>query len=369
MNFDESPGGSSSKGQENGDDSNGSDRPLKKARFAWQVKGKYHLKNDANDAAVDATTSTESESTDEEMAGCSGYTCLTPDDLLDNTNTDISEAIDPYLDTLGEYIYDQELKNLQYVTGSADESLRRISKIEDFEYKTTRNDSVIGSYEVDSVPMSLVASETYTEDQCIARWQAKQMARGSIDNTINRVLDFCKENTSTPEDEAHHVAHDVAELINNLPEDDSIENEGILMAISAHGLQNAPSSSLARVGEFEEQCDSIGFDGIPANVEISVPNSRSDIESPERYPHDINLGLNNIDMQWSYSNAERSRGNENSPSPSNVGLPFAFIENLRSGDVASGIMNDPDNHCDVLDAAVLFAIQSKGLTTFGTDYG
>ncbi|KAF9417033.1 hypothetical protein HW555_005785 [Spodoptera exigua] len=365
MNFDESPGGSSSKGQENGDDSNGSDRPLKKARFAWQVKGKYHLKNDTNDAAAEATTSTESESTDEEMvAGCSGYTCLTPDDLLNNT--DISEAIDPYLDTLGEYIYDQELKNLQYVTGNADESLRRISKIEDFEYKTTRNDSVIGSYEVDSVPMSLVASESYTEDQCIARWQAKQMARGSIDNTINRVLDFCKENSSTPEEE--HVAHDVAELIDNLPEDDSIENEGILMAISAHGLQNASNSSLVRVGEFEEHCDAISYDGIPANVELRVPTSQN-IESPERYPHDLNFGLNNIDMQWSYSNAERSRGNENSPSPSNVGLPFAFIENLHNGDVASGIINETDNHCDVLDAAVLFAIQSKGLTTFGTDYG
>lgn len=49
MNNNENNIGGSSSGQENGDPKPKQDRPLKKARFAWQVKGKHHLKTDSSE--------------------------------------------------------------------------------------------------------------------------------------------------------------------------------------------------------------------------------------------------------------------------------------------------------------------------------
>ncbi|GBP07633.1 hypothetical protein EVAR_2758_1 [Eumeta japonica] len=48
MNISQQAGESSSNRQENGDNTAEIERPLKKARFAWQVKGKYHLKDESN---------------------------------------------------------------------------------------------------------------------------------------------------------------------------------------------------------------------------------------------------------------------------------------------------------------------------------
>lgn len=50
MNSGQSSRESSSCGQENGAALSDPERPLKKARFPWQIKGKHHLKNQTNEA-------------------------------------------------------------------------------------------------------------------------------------------------------------------------------------------------------------------------------------------------------------------------------------------------------------------------------
>uniref|UniRef100_A0A6M2DK97 Putative product n=1 Tax=Xenopsylla cheopis TaxID=163159 RepID=A0A6M2DK97_XENCH len=59
------------------------------------------------------------------------------------------------------------------------------------------------------------------DDRGLARWQARQVAKGFVDNTINRVLDSFTE--------APMPGH-TGSLV--------VEDAAILMAISAHGLQN-----------------------------------------------------------------------------------------------------------------------------------
>lgn len=66
------------------------------------------------------------------------------------------------------------------------------------------------------------------------------MARGFVDNRINHVLESWLH--PPPQGPAGFLALEVADFFNNLPVANSIENEGILMAISAHGLQNTTSN-------------------------------------------------------------------------------------------------------------------------------
>lgn len=148
----------------------------------------------------------------------------------------------------------------------------------------------------------------------------------------------------------------------------SIENEGILMAISAHGLQNASSSY------FSESLEEIRQAGLtsPA-IRISFGPyighvDESDDESEEESQHDY--PLNNV--QWRLSNRLRNESSETIPAPTFHGTSNLTVnyENLHNTDETSDDVEiEDENHHDFLDAAVSFAIQSKGLTTFGTDYG
>lgn len=161
------------------------------------------------------------------------------------------------------------------------------------------------------------------------------MAQGIVDNTINRVLDSWM-GAPLPADMVTNrfLALDVAEFSNNLPGDNSIENEGILMAISAHGLQNASSRSTdtLHTTSLEESEQSVAPSPPPSNDSWNKTSTCSP------------------DISGSSSEAEESKTNY-------------FDENMSMNDDAF------DNHFDFMDAAISFAIQNKGLTSYGTDYG
>ncbi|CAH0588098.1 unnamed protein product [Chrysodeixis includens] len=381
MNVADSTGGSSRKGQENGDASSESERPLKKARFAWQVKGKYHLKNDASEISKTSRM----ESLDPDLAGSSG-----------SASSSKNVGAEQNLEILGDYLLKQDFNTLDSVHPVISDPEKSIHKpgssvpteklqypryvssfdnVTNNELRTNDNSNEFGSH-----PISMVASPNLTEDHYIARWQAKQMAKGVIDNTINRVLDsWIQVPLPQEEDGSRFLALDVTDFINNLPGDNSIENEGILMAISAHGLQNTSNSNSSSDTE-DVSTSSVSTDSLP---QIPIPRRSfspllSDDESQElSIPCDTDTSSNDLDLPWSYSDnrrlmteTDKTETNDTHfplfPDASNLSYPYPNENNPNSNAFDGNMV---DNHCDFLDAAVTFAIQSKGLTTLGTDYG
>lgn len=206
------------------------------------------------------------------------------------------------------------------------------------------------------------------------------MAKGFVDNTINRVLDsWLVAPLQAEMDNNRFLALDVAEFINNLPGDNTVENEGILMAISAHGLQNTSTSSGSKNSESDQS------EMLNQKSECMTPPS-SPIPSDDNITHEtfttddqIDSNSSNLDMTWSYSD-ETMRKNVNNltqlallPDASSQYQYFNETENLQAANIDYHNIrsndSDFDNQLDFLDAAVSFAIQNKGLTSYGTDYG
>ncbi|KAG7300187.1 hypothetical protein JYU34_015736 [Plutella xylostella] len=371
---------SSCKRQENGDVAAGSDRPLKKARFAWQVKGKYHLRNDTSETDKPSTANR-----DPDNAGTSSDSENDSNDLVGNTEQN--------LEILGDYLLKQDFNTLDSVITDSDKSLLKpcpnISpgKLSYPRYVSTyetggasHNSSDYSSRDNVSIPMSMVhQSPSFSEDQCIARWQARQMAKGFVDNTINRVLDsWMVTPMPTENDSNRFLALDVAEFINNLPGDNSIENEGILMAISAHGLQNTSNASTST--KEDNKNHQYKSKSSKNNVFPSPPSSPvlSDDESMnETMKEDQSDKVNSHVLTDSCS----CPGNDTSGSNSNLFQPNPFAPfslfpdpegSSDNEDMNENTSTNDDifaNHFDFMDAAVTFAIQNKGLTSFGTDYG
>ncbi|XP_065157356.1 uncharacterized protein [Atheta coriaria] len=140
------------------------ERPFKKARYIWQLKGKYHLKSSAS----------QQQSTPLHSA-CSNHSSDT----------------------------DSDLENIPYSNNQP----------------TTRIDK--------TVPITLVMPNNHTQDEYLEQWQASQMAKGYIDNTINSLLEMWK------------IAPFDSDVMEDLENDEQVEDEGILMAIQSHGLQTS----------------------------------------------------------------------------------------------------------------------------------
>lgn len=401
MNISENIGESSCKRQENGDASQEPDRPLKKARFAWEVKGKYHLRNDITDGKSNQIGETDTAGSSKQESKLVGST-------------------EQNLEILGDYLLKQDFNSLDSISdnnasllpsSSSTQKLSYPQYISTFESSRDTSESSGNTNGDRSIPNSMVYSSKEVEDQCIARWQARQvflflllyhlyiisyfffikkyvnnhvfffqMAKCFVDNTINRVLDsWMIAPLPADMDNNRVLALDAAEFINNLPGDNSIENEAILMAISAHGLQNNSGSSNDNSGT--DQCDS--------SKHIYMSAASSPIPSDDESP-DINLenklqtecSTNNLDMSWTYADDIEHNSNSNSPLkfyPETSSSSYQFFsetDNLNNSNIEyeaedneTHDNNIANNHYDFLDAAVSFAIQYKGLTSYGTDYG
>lgn len=204
------------------------------------------------------------------------------------------------------------------------------------------------------------------------------MAKGFVDNTINRVLDSWIHPPLPPDvDNSRFLALDVAEFINNLPGDNSIENEGILMAISAHGLQNTSSSSSSNSQNEQQKYNSNSKD----ETFLSPPSSpmQSDDEVVQEESNNNKQTLEDTpsaDLAWPFT-SDTKRNVDNDlipfsffPDSSNSYQYFTDNSHIQANNIDyDGDDNSTGNHYDFMDAAVSFAIQNKGLTTFGTDYG
>lgn len=356
----------SCKGREDGDGPTGSERPLKKARFAWQVKGRYHLKNDISEAKA-ATSSSAAVETSESRS----------------TSTDVN-VTEQNLEILGDYLLKQDFNTLDSVIAEPEKSLLTPSTIISNanvsypRYVSSTNNNVdislnksSNSSNVQSQAM-IAVQNSISEDHCIAKWQARQMAKGFVDNTINHVLDSWI-HVPLPA-EAHNtrfLALDVAEFINNMPEDNSIENEGILMAISAHGLQKNSSSSSN--SDTSESGSSPCGNASPARSSTPSPSEdEKDCKLTEQVhliQHNASCvkSANKFELPWSISDDEKNECTS-SLSESPVETYECLNENENSNIEQHSDENMDGNYYDILDAAILFAIHNKGLT-FGTDYG
>lgn len=207
------------------------------------------------------------------------------------------------------------------------------------------------------------------------------MAKGFVDNTINRVLDSWFVTAFPTQRDDQTLALDVAELINNFPGGNTIENEGILMAISAHGLQNTSRSSNNSQNEDLPDSNEL-FPSIQAT-------NKNDFDSPIQSDEEGNDGVesrnkndddfNDLQMSWSYDEVKEDAQQFSffPDASSSSYLQYSDNDHNQSSNVEldkdqnislSGNDNFTD-HFDFMDAAVSFAIQNKGLTSFGSDYG
>lgn len=178
MNIPDTAGEPSCKRQENGDASTGSDRPLKKARFAWQVKGKgkYHLKNDTSDSKSSFTAPDELENPGPSQSESNTH------NLVGNTEQN--------LEILGDYLLKQDFNTLDSVITDPDKSLLKPSTststenpeypryVSSLEHKVSKGTNTAEAFcqtmETSCFPTD---SYVYTEEQCIARWQARQVSK------------------------------------------------------------------------------------------------------------------------------------------------------------------------------------------------
>lgn len=154
------------------------ERPFKKAKYAWQVKGRSHLKEKNTPQNEDVSTDTNSESTNDTTQRCRNC------------------AQNNYLNTI--------LNHSEYLMDD------------------------VGKSSKSQVPVSMVPKTKKTYDQYLAIWQANQLAKCFLDNTINTVFEKWM---IAPFDDAN-------DLIENCENGGIVEDEGILMAIQSHGLQS-----------------------------------------------------------------------------------------------------------------------------------
>lgn len=451
MNFEHSCGESSNKRQENGDKMSDNDRPLKKARFAWQVKGKYHLKeqdvnvinesiklkndvlineSDDDDASLKDSSSDESKTDNEIAASAEQNLEILGDYLLkQDFNTVVDTVVNDFPIALTGVDTSSNVNNLpypRYVPSS--DNIESLIPSNRFVTPTNGNtngnnnrlrDINIGN--VNIVPVSMVGqNSSSTEDLYLARWQARQMAKGFVDNTINRVLDsWLMAPLPVSFENNRHLALDVAEFLDNLPGGNRIENEGILMAISAHGLQN--NAANIRVSNAFTEADFKGTSSSTSNENVNNSDVKStvkdndtvkccksgctktNVDSLSKDPfedgaeppawrgldqacscsHSIRSSMvnNNLipqipfhkrkhyipETQTSMSSSSRNKTASKVPTPK--------VETAGTSRSGPNTPNDNNtdsvfgNHFDFIDAAVSFAIQNKGLTSFGNDYG
>lgn len=188
-----------------------------------------------------------------------------------------------------------------------------------------------------------------------------QMAKGFVDNTINRVLDSWLM-SPFPQSMESNPLFEFTDYFDNIVNDDSVENEGILMAISAHGLQShGDAGRRDSGGPVAGPSHSRDPDGdlLIRPQPCSCSTSRDEDPPVPLIPfhrrHKVPISVNDsIDVSDS--------SNSSSSSSSASVTPDA--------DETNNINQQFDDHFDFMDAAVSFAIQNKGLTSFGSvDYG
>lgn len=265
------------------------ERPFKKAKYVWQLKGKYHLKDSykqPNNAEMVEGCSKES---NEEGQVKEDVTAI-----VNNNNSKNKTCNKCCLDTL--------LARSNALLESEDSS--------DLEINSNNIERSIS----DEIPVTLVKPNLKNHDDYLSKWQARQLAKCYVDNTINSILEQWRP-VERPVD--------AADFVENCDNDGQIEDEGILMAIQSHGLQSSNNIDYHESG-MSRDC----------NLSSALFQSACLEES----------ALDNYENVYyeSRKNAEQ--------------------EMLCDSDVEKGEAYEITDQMDFLSAAVSVAIQKKGLS-------
>lgn len=271
------------------DNENGEERPFKKAKYIWQLKGKYHLKENYKQS-----------NTVEMKEGCSKEPVKEQklDENIVNTNNNNTNT-----KTCNKCCLDTLLARSNALLESEDSS--------DLEVNPNNIDRSI----YDEIPVTLVTPNQTNQDDYLSKWQARQVAKCYVDNTINSILEQWK-----------LAPVDAADFVENCDNDGHVEDEGILMAIQSHGLQsglNNPSNAIQ------------GWNGETSN----------DLSLSSRFFEETSFDESTLDNfeNVCYENRRRAEQEMNCDS-----------DNYE--------MND---QTDFLSTAVSVAIQKKGLSSYG----
>lgn len=349
------------------------DRPLKKARYLWQVKGKYHLKG--SNASPDGTDS-ETKDTDSPMEQMD---CKTEDSDLNDNNVHTSCAVN-----MNNNVAQTRNNNLCSDRSCIEALIANSDKIMDFPEPESPHKNIDKSIS-DEIPVTLVKPNPKNEDYYLRKWQARQIAKGFVDNTINRVL------------ESWMVApFDAADFVENCDNGGQVEDEGILMAIQSHGLQSGTRELNQRItsnNRMDESSSSLNckashvgtrkaWDAVSS---CTCTKTRTEVvQNNTLMPFHRRTDNDNITLEY-YENLCVLKNTE--PVTSNFlvhSTTNLFSAKASSAEdsieIESSLLTDETEHetmadasdydslkmndTDFLDAAVAVAIQKKGLTSY-----
>ncbi|XP_030763881.1 uncharacterized protein LOC115888327 [Sitophilus oryzae] len=289
------------------------EKPLKKARYVWEVKGKHHLKQPSNNSA-NASTSKE------------------------NTQNGVNSEDNQKQDSISSSVTPTKNCCLKTFLDKTEDIMDRDSSDEDDSQKLPLESSL-----ENEIPVTLVSAQPKNQDYYLRKWQARQIARGFVDNTINSMLETWGELVPT--------RIDTTDFVENCENDGQVEDDAILMAIQSHGLQSGwksspisePNSSVSNSttnsncsSNFTTTvCSKIGSDSIILEKNSNIQESTCD----------------------NYENIQKEHENESS---------VASTSSSMSVDTVSSVSNPYDedigDEMNFLNAAVSVAIQKKGLT-------
>lgn len=159
------------------------ERPLKKARYMWQLKGKYYLKN--------------------EYKRCTSQSVGTSKELQKKDDINMNNIPHGNVGMYNKTAPNSSTSKSTYIHSSNNQT----------------NECI------EDVPLSMVQNNN---EEYLHKWQTKRIAQSFIDNTINMILENWK---ISP--------FDAADLVENCANGGQVEDEGILMAIQSHGLQSS----------------------------------------------------------------------------------------------------------------------------------
>ncbi|XP_018575691.1 uncharacterized protein LOC108914365 [Anoplophora glabripennis] len=283
------------------DEPNEDEKPLKKARYVWEVKGKYHLKDTyKNNNTVNKNNNTEAGLSD------SNKKCV------DNKKHDDKEGA----------TVKKQNESCSSNKCCIESFLAKTEAIMDSD--VDEDDVPVSNLDCNilkEIPVTLVSPMPRNQDYYLRKWQARQIARGFVDNTINTVL----ETWINP-------PFDAADFVENCDNDGQVEDDAILMAIQSHGLQSNARGNVQFSSSADER--EIAF---VRNPEIE----ESTLDNFENYQNEL------IKEQ---ENVSSSSNGDSMSCDSSISNP---------GEGESLDIGDP---MDFLNAAVSVAIQKKGLS-------
>lgn len=269
------------------------ERPFKKAKYVWQLKGKYHLRESCQQSTNSDVKEGSSKDPTRERKINEDTTNMNNNNL---TNKNCNKCcLDTLLARSNALLESEDSSDLDVSTNNLDRSL------------------------YDEIPVTLVKPKPKNQDDYLSKWQARQVAKCYVDNTINSILEQWK-----------LAPIDAADFLENCDNDGHVEDEGILMAIQSHGLQSGlHNPNVFNVGIFAER-------GPPHHLPSALFQSTRLEESV----------LDNYENDYYES---RKNGEQ---------------EMLCNSDTDKGEAYGMSDQIDFLSTAVSVAIQKKGLSSY-----